>query len=228
MKRTCATLLVCLGAVCILSPRAGAQDRNSSVWRECQSRASSALRVSMSDVEVTPGGDTDRGRYILNWEARANYGRRERGYCEVDRRDGRIVRFETTPYNGGGDGGYGGYDPPPYVGNYPRVRVDTDGKGYFSSRSLNSRRLDRGYLDTRDQPSVTLRGRDGFRITLFGRVVGSDGDREITLQITSSDRGDARGRASIRLNGDRNEVEAISVNGAMAGGDFRGEFNRNR
>src|SRR6476620_1653727 len=66
MKRTCATLLVCLGAVSILSPRAGAQDRNSSAWRECQSRASSAMRVSTSDVEVTPGGDTDRGRYILN------------------------------------------------------------------------------------------------------------------------------------------------------------------
>jgi hypothetical protein len=226
MKRICPTLLVFLGAICILSPRILAQDRNSSAWRECQSRAASAMRVSMSDVEVSPGGESDRGRFILNWDARVDNGRRERGYCEVDRRDGRIVRFETNPYNGGGYDG--GYNPPPYAGDYPRVRVDTDGKGYFSSRSLNSKRLDRGYVDTRDQPSVTLRGRDGFRITLFGRVVSSDGNREITLHITSTDRGEARGRASIRLNGDRNEVEAISVNGNFAGGEFIGEFNRNR
>jgi hypothetical protein len=91
-----------------------------------------------------------------------------------------------------------------------------------------TRRLDRGFVDLRDQTSVTLRGRDGFRITFFGQVIGSVGRREITLQITSSDRGDARGRASIRLNEDRNEVEWISVDGFIAGGDMRGEFNRNR
>ena len=227
MKRICPTLLlVFLGAFCVLSPRAEAQDRNSSAWRECQSRAASAMRVSMSDVEVSPGGDSDRGRFILNWEARVNNGRRERGYCEVDRRGGRIVRFETNPYNGGGDGDY---NPPPFGGDYPRVKVDTDGKGYFSSRSLRLDRLDRAFVDTRGEPSVTLRGRNGARVTFFGRVVGSDGNREISLQITSTDRGDARGRASIRLNGDRNEVEAISLSGGMAGGgDFKGEFNRNR
>ena len=184
------------------------------------------MRVSMSDVELNPGGETDRGRYILNWEARVDRGRREQGYCEIDRRDGRIVRFETNAYDGGGGGG--GYNPPPYSGDYPRVKVDTDGKGYFSSRMAKTKRLDRGFVDLRDQTSVTLRGRDGFRITFFGQVIGSDGRREITLQITSSDRGDARGRASIRLNGDRNEVEWISVDGFIAGGDMRGEFNRNR
>jgi len=228
MKSICATLLVSLAAICCLSPSAAAQDRNSGAWRDCQSRAASALRVSVSDVDVNPGGDSDRGRYILNWEARVNNGRRERGYCEVDRRDGRIVRFETNPYNGGGYGGGGGYNPPPYSGDYPRVKVDTDGKGYFSSRGLKIDRLDRGFVDTRGDASVTLRGRNGVRITFFGRVVGFDGGREITLQITSTDRGDARGRASIRLNGDRNEVEAITLNGGMPGGDFKGEFTRNR
>ena len=179
----------------------------------------------MSDIDVNPGGEGNRGTFILNWEARLDRGHRERGYCEIDRRDGRVVRFETSPYGGGGDGGY---YPPPYSGDYPRVKVDTDGKGYFSSRVGKTNRLDRGFVDLRDQTSVTLRGRDGFRITFFGQVAGSDGRREITLQISSSDRGDARGRASIRLNGDRNEVEWISVNGWMAGGDMRGEFNRNR
>ncbi len=226
MKRTWPLLLLSLGALYVFSTSANAQDRNSAAWRDCQSRAASALRVSMSDVEVNPGGESDRGRYILNWAARVDRGRREQGYCEIDRRDGRIVRFETNPYNG--DGGGGGYNPLPYSGDYPRVKVDTDGRGYFSSRVMKTNRLDRGFVDTREQTSVTLRGRDGSRITLFGQVIGSDGRREITLQITSSDRGDARGRASIRLNGDRNEVEWISVNGSIAGGDMRGEFNRNR
>ncbi|HSC44516.1 MAG TPA: hypothetical protein VLC94_01740 [Candidatus Acidoferrum sp.] len=228
MKTICGTLLACLAAVCCLSPSAAGQDRNSGAWRDCQSRAASALRINMSDVDINPGGETERGRFILNWEARMDRGRRERGYCEIDRRDGRIVRFETNPYRGGDNGG-GGYDPPQYSGDYPRVKVDTDGKGYFSSRGLRLDRLDRGFVDTRNEPSVTLRGRNGARITFFGRVIGFDGNREITLQITSSDRGDARGRASIRLNGDRNEVEAISLNGGMAGGgEFKGEFNRNR
>lgn len=226
MKRTLPAVLLLISALYVLGPCAAAQDRNSAAWRDCQSRAASALRVSMSDVDINPGGESDRGRYILNWEARVDRGRRERGYCEIDRRDGRVVRFETNPYGGGGDGG--GYNPPPYSGDYPRVKVDTDGKGYFSGRVGKTNRLDRGFVDLRDQTSVTLRARDGFRITFFGQVVGSDGRREVTLQITSSDRGDARGRASIRLNGDRNEVEWISVNGWMAGGDMRGEFNRNR
>ena len=90
-------------------------------------------------------------------------------------------------------------------------------------------RLDRGYVDLREQPSVTLRGKNGARVTFYGVVVASDGNREITLRITSSDRGDARGRAQIRLNSDRNEVEYISLNGnGFNGGDFQGEFNRNR
>ena len=225
MKRALPALLISVGAFFAISACAAAQDRNSAAWRDCQSRVASALRVSMSDIDVNPGGEGYRGNYILNWEVRLDRGRRERGYCEVDRRDGRIVRFETSPYEGGGDGGY---NPPPYSGDYPRVKVDTDGKGYFSSHVGKTNRLDRGFVDLRDQTSVTLRGRDGFRITFFGQVTGSDGRREITLQISSSDRGDARGRASIRLNGDRNEVEWISVNGWMAGGDMRGEFNRNR
>src|SRR5262245_23681650 len=227
MKRTLAALLISAGAIVAISPRAAAQDRNSAAWRDCQSRAASALRVSMSNVDLNPGGEGNRGTYILNWEARLDRGRRERGYCEIDRRDGRIVRFETNRY-GGGNGGGGGYNPPPYAGDYPRVKVDTDGRGYFNSRIGKTNRLDRGFVDLRDQTSVTLRGRDGFRITFFGQVTGSDGRREITLQISSSDRGDARGQASIRLNGDRNEVEWISVNGWMSGGDMRGEFNRNR
>lgn len=231
MKRMLSALLISAGALLAISS-AAAQDRNSAAWRDCQSRAASALRVSTSNIDINPGGEGNRGTYILNWEARTDRGRREQGFCEVDRRDGRIVRFETNPYRGGGGPGGGGpgggYNPPPYAGDYPRVKVDTDGKGYFNGRIGKTNRLDRGFVDLRDQTSVTLRGRDGFRITFFGQVTGSDGRREITLQISSSDRGDARGQASIRLNGDRNEVEWISVNGWMAGGDMRGEFNRNR
>ena len=156
----------------------------------------------------------------------------QRGYCEIGRRDRRIVRFETSPYRRGGYGGgpRGGYDDGPgYNGPYPQVKVDTDGKGYFTSRRFKSDRLDRGYVDTQGQSSVSLRGRNGFFITFYGVVISSDGRREVTLRITSSDRGDARGRVSIRLNGDRDEVEWISINGQMAdGGEMKAEFNRNR
>jgi hypothetical protein len=40
-------------------------------------------------------------------------------------------------------------------------------------------------------------------------------------------RGDAQGRADVRLNGDRNEVEMINVNGRMGRTNFTGNFGRN-
>src|SRR5262249_32930495 len=104
----------------------------------------------------------------------------------------------------------------------------TDGQGSFSSRKFRIDRFDRAFVDTRDQPSVTLRGRNGSRITFYGVIIAADGRRELTMRITSSDHGDARGRAQIRLNGDRNEVEWVSVSGNLEGsGEMSGEFNRN-
>ena len=229
MKRSWMLFALFVIATFLISPRAAnAQDR---AWNECARRAAVASGVSDSDIQVTPESD-DMGRtYILGWEVRGGGPRRQRGYCEVDRKGKRIVRFETNPYRRDRDRDRDrGYDyTPAYTGPYPHVKVDTDGRGYFSSRSLRIDQLDRGYVDSREQTAVTLRGRNGARITFFGEVIGSDGGREFTMRITSSDRGDARGQANIRLNGDHNEVEAITLNGRMAdGGDFKAEFNRNR
>jgi hypothetical protein len=221
-----------LAAFCLVLPRgAAAQDR---AWNDCARRAAVSAGVSESAIQIRAEDDDRRGdTYILSWEVRGDDPRRQRGYCELSRNGKRIVRFETTPYRrGGGQGGEhgGGYDnPPPFAGSYAHVRVDTDGRGYFSSRTFRSDRLERGYVDTRDQTSVSLRGRNGFHITFYGEVIESDGRSELTLRITSSDRGDARGRASIRLNPDRNEVEWISLQGRMAdGGEMKAEFNRNQ
>ena len=229
MKYTRVAPIFLLAAFFLILPRgAAAQDR---AWRDCTRRAAVSAGVSDSSIQITAETDDRRSNtYILSWEVRSNDPRRQRGYCEISRDDRRIVRFETNPYRGGGGGPRGDYDEPQvYTGPYAHVKVDTDGTGYFSSRRFKSDRLERGYVDTREQPSVSLRGRNGFRVTFYGEVISSDGDRELTLRITSSDRGDARGRASIRLNGDHNEVEWISLNGRMAdGGELKAEFNRNR
>ena len=226
MKRSWIMLALFVIAPFLISPRAAnAQDR---AWNDCARRAAVSSGVSDSDIQVTPESD-DRGRtYILSWEVRGGGPCRKRGYCEVDRRGKRIVRFETNPYRRDRDRDRDYDNTPAYTGPYPHVRVDTDGRGYFSSRSLRIDQLDRGYVDSKEQTAVTLRGRNGARITFFGEVIWADG-REFTVRITSSDRGDARGRANIRLNGDHNEVEAITLEGRMGdGGDFKAEFNRNR
>jgi len=217
-----------LAAFFLILPRgAAAQDR---AWNDCARRAAVSSGVSESAIQIRAEDDDRRSdTYILSWEVRSDDPRRQRGYCELSRNGKRIVRFETTPYRNGGREGGERDNTPPFTGSYAQVRVDTDGKGYFSSRRLRSDRLERGYVDTRDQTSVTLRGRNGFHITFYGEVIDSDGRSELTLRITSSDRGDARGRASIRLNPDRNEVEWISLNGRMAdGGEMKAEFNRNQ
>jgi len=219
--------LLLVGFALTLPQGVAAQDR---VWNDCVRRAATASGVSEGAIQIRAENEDRRdATYILSWEVRGNDPRRQRGYCEISRNDRRIVRFETTPYRGGGGPG-GGYDEQPvYTGQYARVKADTDGRGYFTSRTLRTDRLERGYVDTRDQASVSFKGRNGFRITFYGVVIASDGQRELTLRITSSNRGDARGRASIRLNGDRNEVEWISLNGFMAdGGEMKAEFNRNQ
>ena len=46
------------------------------------------------------------------------------------------------------------------------------------------------------------------------------------MRIAGSDRGAAQGRADVRLNGDRNEVEMINLNGRIGRSNFTGNFNR--
>src|ERR1051325_2520921 len=96
MKRSWMILALFVIAPFLISPRpANAQDR---AWSECARRAAVASGGSGSAIRVTPESD-GRGRtYIWSWEVRGGGPRRQRGYCEVDRKGRRIARFETTPY----------------------------------------------------------------------------------------------------------------------------------
>jgi hypothetical protein len=113
----------------------------------------------------------------------------------------------------------------PGIPNYPRVRVDTSGRGTFNSRSVGNVNITRGFVDsTGARPSISLRG-GNFRITFYGVVENSVG-AGFTMRITGSDRGDARGTAQARFNQDLNEVELINVSGRIGRDDFSGNFNR--
>jgi hypothetical protein len=106
------------------------------------------------------------------------------------------------------------------------VRVDTSGRGNFNSSFASNVKITRGFVDTGTaRPSVSLRG-SNFMITFYGVVDRTDGNRQFSMQITGSNRGDAQGRADVRLNGDRNEVEMINLNGRMGRTNFTGSFNR--
>ena len=128
--------------------------------------------------------------------------------------------FDVGRFNGGGGNGpgYGGGS----ISNYPRVQIDTSGRGNFTSRNWGSANVTRGWVDTRSgRASVSLTGSNNFKVTFYGDVTDG-GDRRIVLRITSSNRGRADGRAEILLNGDKNEVQSISVNG----NNFNGNFSR--
>jgi hypothetical protein len=161
--------------------------------------------------------------------------------CVVNARQNRVESANYSPrassggwpgpggpgFPGGPGGpGYPGGPGGPGVGNYPRIRVDTSGRGSFNSRFAANARITRGWVDTTGRPSVTFSG-GNFRITFYGVVDRTDGRREFSMRITGSDRGDAQGRADVRLNGDRNEVEMINVNGRMGRTNFTGNFGRN-
>lgn len=135
-----------------------------------------------------------------------------------------LERLER-PGPGPGGPGYPGGPGGPGVGNYPRVRVDTSGRGNFSSSFAVNVKITRGFVDSTGRPSVSLRG-GNFRITFYGVVDRTDGNRSFSMRITGSDRGAAQGRADVRLNGDRNEVEMINLNGRIGRSNFTGNFNR--
>jgi hypothetical protein len=142
--------------------------------------------------------------------------------CVVNLPQNRVERATYTPRanNIGWPGG-----PGPGVGNYPRVRVDTSGRGNFNGSFAANVKITRGFVDTTGRPSVSLRG-GNFQITLYGVVDRTDGNRSFSMRITGSDRGAAQGRADVRLNGDRNEVEMINLNGRIGRSNFTGNFNR--
>ena len=206
---------------------------------QCQSAladqisADAGRRVSLNLDTQSPYA-APNGRQGLRGRLRYGIGGSNRGRtatydCVVNVRQNRVERANYSPRaTSGGWPGSGGPGLPggPGVGNYPRVRVDTSGRGSFSSRFAANARITRGWVDSTGRPSVTFSG-GNFRITFYGVVDRTDGTREFSMRITGSDRGAAQGRADVRLNRDRNEVEMINVNGRMGPTNFTGNFSRN-
>ncbi len=195
--------------------------------------ADARRRVSV-DLDTRSAYSLSNGRQGLRGSLRYGIGKpnswRTASYdCVVDVRRNRVERATYAPRasssNWPGGPGYPGGPGGPGVPNYPRVRVDTSGRGTFNSRAAGNVRITRGFVDsTGARPSVSLRGGD-FMITFYGVVERSDGGG-FTMRITSSDRGSARGTAQARLNNDRNEVESITVSGSMGRDNFTGNFSR--
>jgi hypothetical protein len=233
------------------SPQGVPPNRPQPVVAMCQSAladrvsADAGRRVSLN-VDTQNPYSAPNGRQGLRGRLRYGIGGRNTWRtatyeCVINVRQNRVELANYSPrassggwpgpggpgFPGGPGGpGYPGGPGGPGVGNYPRARVDTSGRGSFNSRFAANARITRGWVDTTGRPSVTLSG-GNFRITFYGVVDRTDGRRELSMRITGSDRGDAQGRADVRLNGDRNEVEMINVNGRMGRTNFTGNFARN-
>ncbi|MEO8099935.1 MAG: hypothetical protein ABI811_19710 [Acidobacteriota bacterium] len=226
-----------LSAFLLLCVAATAQDRSS--IQECRNDVADALGIGQGAVNADFGPNGDNGNRVVAWEANLS-GRRIVGFCETNR-NGRTISTQLGRVRGGGEGPFGNG---PGQGNGPgggpfgngrggnnsgaavAVQVDTDGRGTFNGTGQNIR-ITRGWVDTRNEPSVSLSG-DNFRITFFGNINGTGQNRDFTIRITRSDRGgNANGTATVRLNQDRNEVESITVEGRIGRDQFNGTFNRN-
>ena len=105
------------------------------------------------------------------------------------------------------------------------VRADTAGRGTFNG-DRQSERITRGWVETVGQPSVALSGDRDFRITFRVDITRTGRDGSYAFRIVGSDRGNASGNGTFRLNSDRNEVESIDVNGRVNGRPFNGNFRR--
>jgi hypothetical protein len=128
--------------------------------------------------------------------------------------------FDLTWRGSGGGGGFDRGGP-----GVPPVRVDTSGNGNFNGDRQNLR-ITRGWVDTAGQPSVTLSGDRDFRISFRIQITREGRDGTYTFRVVNSDRGNANGNGTFRLNGDRNEVEFIAVSGKLNGRNFSGNFSR--
>ena len=210
---------------------------------ECAETVARQMNISTLDVTAQLGPFTPNRNRIVNW--RTQRGRDRSGYCEFNTATGELVRAVSGEYNGptrngryargagqrgqmgqmGQMGQAGGMMSQPVV-NAPSVKVDTAGRGDFNSPG-KSVRIMRGWVDTQGpRTTVALSGEDHFKINFYGQIVQQNGDREFTMQINGSDRGNATGTATFQLNHDRNEVAYISVTGRLNGSSFNGNFRR--
>src|ERR1700722_1541627 len=104
--------------------------------------------------------------------------------------------------------------------DFPRVKADTSGHGTFNGQSYGSNNVTRAWFKRKELPTpLALPGSRDFKVPFSGNIVKAD-DRHITMRITDSSQGPARGRAEIFLNHDRNEVESVTIKGRGFDGDF--------
>jgi hypothetical protein len=216
--------------------------RPPSITAQCQNALADRIssdarrRVNLS-LDTQDRYSPSRGRQGLRGRLRYGIGgpkswRTATYDCVVDLGSKRVEHLTYRPRANtnnwpGGPGYPGGPGGPgsPGIPAYPRVRVDTSGRGNFNSRSAGNVKITRGFVDsTGSRPSVSLRG-GNFMITFYGVVERSDGGG-FTMRITGSDRGSAQGTAQARLNNDRNEVESITVSGRLGRDKFTGNFGR--
>jgi hypothetical protein len=209
--------------------------------RICSTEVQRRMNARNQDVDVIyQREDSNRNTYRVDWRLNSR-GNDSRGSCLIDQ-NGRVQQFNGGNRGGNNGGGYGkgkgnggfpgkggGFpgnnNPPPGVSNYARVRLDTSGRGTFNGRGITAK-VTRGWVDTLGNTSVQLTGDRDFRVTFYGVVERANGDRNFTLRITNSTLGPAQGTAQVQLNGDKNEVESINVNGRINGDQFNANFNR--
>jgi len=225
-----------LAAVLLTAGGAQAQNRDNDYERSCSQEVANRFSVRRHDV-ATQSQEERHGKIRVSW----TFNQRN-GYCEYDIRMNLVKFKEYGPGSSDRDDDrndnrrddrYGDdsrrddryRDRQPTVNVY-RVRADTSGRGTFNGDARGTVRITRGWVDTTDEASVSLSGEHNFKITFRGEIINANGDREFTLRIRSSDRGDASGTATFRLNGDRNEVDSITVSGRLNGNRFDGNFSR--
>lgn len=221
----------------------GASAQNAS--RQCANAVAERYNVKRNDVKVS-GGQNRGGDSVYTWQA----GRSRSGYCVADR-NGRVSEVGLGNYNyqrnsagrnnNRGNDGWGnnnrnnnnrgrdnrnsGWNSGNSNISAPQVNVDTSGRGNYSDGGT-SVRITRGWVNTRGNTTVSLSGENNFRVDFYGNITSQNGDREFTMRITGSSRGNASGNLTFRLNKDRNEVEMINVNGRANGRNLTGSFSR--
>ena len=105
------------------------------------------------------------------------------------------------------------------------IKADTGGHGSFEARE--PRPITRAYFETVGEPSVAFSDERDFRIRFRCEIARNRNDREFTLRIIDSDRGEASGTVFVRLNPDRNEIEVVNLKGRLRNRRMFGNFTRN-
>jgi hypothetical protein len=191
---------------------ATAQQAQDSAAR-CRQEAASRLNANRDDINTTVQ-NTDRNSSRISWTYRDRS-----GYCVIDSRLNLTEFREFT----GDDRRYSERTTP--IADVPKVDINTSGTGNYNSDEHV--RITRGWVNTKQVPTVGLSGEHDFKITFFGNITRQNGPGEYVITIRGSNKGgNATGEATFRLNDSHEEVEFISLHGTLNGREFSGSFNR--